>query len=148
MAEATNRNAGEDWLQRWRASRATIAAVLTSIVTLPMLARLLRWRRDSVAWMQDVLGAFSGLVWGRIGWIGVRRYGFSNEDAFLAGGLAGAVTPAVTSILRHLGWTADFDGDRSRPGSGLLAWLWGFLAGGAVAAAGALVARIGRPRNV
>ena len=87
------------WLLRWRASREAVFPALGWIVTLPVLASLLRWRRTTAAWIQNILGPISGLVWGRIGWIGVRRYGFSNEDAFLAGGLAGAVAPTVAKIV-------------------------------------------------
>jgi hypothetical protein len=145
MTEVGNRAVEQEWLPRWRLARGTVAAAMTWILTLPLLARLLRWHRNQGLPGQDVFAALSGLVWGRIGWIGVRRYGFSNEDAFLAGGLAGAVTPTVTLTLRRLGWGADLDGERPRFSSYPFAWLSGFLAGGLVAAAGAILARIGRP---
>lgn len=146
MSEVTYQEATTEWLPRWRLARTTVVTALTWVLTLPFLARLLRWHRDKLAWVHSVLGAFGGLVWGRIGWVGVRRYGFSNEDAFLAGGLAGIVTPTATLLLRRLGWREDRDHDQAARGSYLLGWLWGFLAGGIVAAAGAVIARVGRSR--
>jgi hypothetical protein len=147
MTHSNERAGDNDWLNRWRLARPTVATALTWVVTLPVLTRLLRWHRGNVTQAEDVLAALSGLVWGRIGWQGVRRYGFSTEDAFLAGGLAGAVTPTFTLTLRRLGWPGEFDGQRPRLSHYPLAWLWGFLAGGLVAAAGAVLARIGRPRD-
>jgi len=144
MTEVSNRAVERAWLQRWRVARGTVAAALTWVLTWPLLARLLRWHRNRGLPAQDVFAALSGLVWGRIGWIGVRRYGFSNEDAFLAGGLAGAVTPTLTLTLRRLGWASEFDGERPRFSRYPGAWLSGFLAGGLVAAGGAILARIGR----
>ena len=139
------------WLLRWRASREAVFPALGWIVTLPVLASLLRWRRTTAAWIQNILGPISGLVWGRIGWIGVRRYGFSNEDAFLAGGLAGAVAPTIELTLRRVGWPPRRHGHQSelagrRPPLSAypFAWLWGFLIGGAIAALGAVFARVGR----
>jgi hypothetical protein len=133
-------------------SREAVFAALSWIVTLPVLASLMRWRRDTAAWVQNIVGPISGLVWGRIGWIGVRRYGFSNEDAFLAGGLAGALTPTVEMTLRRLGWPprrenrlgAEVSGGRPSLAAYPFAWFWGFLIGGTVAALGAIVARLGR----
>ena len=100
--------------------------------------------------VQNILGFVSGLVWGRIGWIGVRRYGFSTEDAFLAGGLAGAVAPTIELTLRRLGWPPG-PGDRGEIGAGRppliaypVAWLWGFAFGGLLAVVGAVLARLGR----
>jgi hypothetical protein len=129
-----------------------VFAALSWIVTLPVLASLMRWRRDTATWIQNILGPISGLVWGRIGWVGVRRYGFSNEDAFLAGGLAGALAPTIELTLRRLGWpprrgdwrVTEVGGDRPSLAAYPFAWFWGFLIGGAVAALGAIVARIGR----
>jgi hypothetical protein len=146
MTNTSDQDAAQDWLRRWRVARVTVATVLSWIVALPLLGRLMRWRREKITWVQDLLGALSGLIWGRIGWVGVRRYGFSNEDAFLAGGLAGAVAPTFTLTLRRLGWKAGLDGDRPRLSVYPFAWLQGFLLGGLMAALGALVARLGRPR--
>jgi hypothetical protein len=100
--------------------------------------------------VNKILGPICGLVWGRIGWVGVRRYGFSTEDAFLAGGLAGAVAPTFELTLRRLGWPpgppAEAEVGAARPPliSYPLAWFWGFLFGGLIAALGAVVARLGR----
>jgi hypothetical protein len=141
---------GDEWLRRWRLARAAIVAAGGWILTLPVLARLMRWRRQTVTWVQNILGPVSGLVWGRIGWLGVRRHGFTNEDAFLAGGLAGMLAPTIELTLRRLGWPP-VEGEA--PGLGEtrpplaaypFALLWGFLIGGAVAALGAALARLGR----
>jgi hypothetical protein len=139
-----------EWTRRWRVARAAVAAASTWILTLPVLARLMKWRRRTATWVQNILGPISGLVWGRIGWVGVRRYGFSNEDAFLAGGLAGAVAPTLELTLRRLGWPPgrpvqnDLGGGRPPLIAYPFAWFWGFLFGGLVAALGAVVARLGR----
>ena len=139
-----------DWIRRWRVAREAILAALSWILTLPVLARLMRWHRQTATWVQNLLGPISGLVWGRIGWVGVRRYGFTTEDAFLAGGLAGAVAPTIELTLRRLGWppgpSAETELRVERPPliAFPFAWLWGFLFGGLVAALGAVVARIGR----
>ncbi len=150
MTELTYERDTQEWLRRWRLARTTVVAALSWIVTLPVLARLMHWRRQTATWVQSVLGAVSGLVWGRIGWIGVRRYGFSNEDAFLAGGLAGIVAPTLELTLRRLGWPpvrGEAPGvSEGRPSllAYPFAWLWGFLFGGLTAALGAIVARLGR----
>jgi hypothetical protein len=147
MAQTTQQYSGE-WFRRWRVARATVVAASSWILTLPALARLMRWHRHTVTWVQNILGPISGLVWGRIGWVGVRHYGFSNEDAFLAGGLAGAVAPTVELTLRRLGWPpgpeAEPPLDAGRPPllAYPLAWFWGFLFGGTMAALGAVVARL------
>jgi hypothetical protein len=139
------------WLVRWRASREAVFPALGWIVTLPVLASFLHWSRTTATWIQNILGPISGLVWGRIGWVGVRRYGFSNEDAFLAGGLAGAVAPTVELTLRRVGWPpgrrecqSELAGGRPSLSAYPFAWLWGFLIGGAIAALGAVVARLGQ----
>jgi hypothetical protein len=127
-----------------------VIAAASWILALPVLARLMRWHRHTVTWVQNILGPVSGLVWGRIGWVGVRRYGFSTEDAFLAGGLAGAVAPTVELTMRRLGWPpgslAETDLQAERPPlvAYPFAWFWGFLFGGLLAALGAVVARMGR----
>ena len=138
--------ADRGWLPRWRLARPTVLTVLGWIVALPVMARLLRWPRHSITAAQNALGALSGLIWGRIGWIGVRRYGFSNEDAFLAGGLAGAMAPTLTLTLRRLGWGAHLDGKPPRLSVYPAAWVQGFVLGGFMAAAGALLARLTRSR--
>jgi hypothetical protein len=141
---------GPDWTRRWQVARATVVTASGWILALPLLARLMDWHRRTVAWVQNILGLISGLVWGRIGWVGVRRYGFSNEDAFLAGGLAGVVAPTFELTLRRLGWPpgARIRGDAGAGRPSLIAypfaWFWGFLFGGVVAALGAVVARMGR----
>jgi hypothetical protein len=138
------------WLNRWRVARQAVIAAASWIVTVPLLARLMRWRRRTATTAQNILGPISGLVWGRIGWVGVRRYGFSQGDAFLAGGLAGAVAPTVELTLRRLGWPPgppaqpNVGGGRPSLISYPFAWFWGFLIGGFVAALGGAVARIGR----
>lgn len=150
MTELAGVEPGAEWARRWRVARATLVAAAGWIVTLPILAQLMHWGERTVTQVQNVLGPISGLVWGRIGWVGVRRYGFSTEDAFLAGGLAGAVAPTFSLTLRRLGWPPGprSEGDLApRPPSlsiYLLAWLWGFLFGGFLAALGAVLARIGR----
>jgi hypothetical protein len=146
MTNTDGLNAGHDWLPRWRLARATVVTALSWIVALPVVARAMRWRRRSLASVQNALGALSGLIWGRIGWIGVKRYGFSNEDAFLAGGLAGAVAPTVTLTMRRLGWGARLNSGRPRLSVYPTAWLRGFVLGGSMAAAGALLARLTRPK--
>jgi len=146
MTNTDDLNADRGWLPRWRLARATVVTVLSWIVALPVMARLLRWHRHNLADAQNALGALSGLIWGRIGWIGVKRYGFSNEDAFLAGGLAGAVAPTLTLTLRRLGWGAHLNGKPPRLSVYPTAWLRGFVLGGFMAAAGALLARLTRPR--
>jgi hypothetical protein len=155
VIDVQDRNPAWEWLRRWRASREAVFAALSWIVTLPVLASLMRWRRDTAAWVQNILGPISGLVWGRIGWVGVRRYGFSNEDAFLAGGLAGALAPTVELTLRRLGWPprrrdrhmAELSSEPPSLAAYPFAWFWGFLIGGAVAALGAIVARLGRDQT-
>jgi hypothetical protein len=150
MPNITAQAAGGEWLARWRVARATVMAASSWILTLPVLARLLNWRRQTATWVQNILGPVSGLIWGRIGWVGVRRYGFSNEDAFLAGGLAGAVAPTVELTLRRLGWPPGRDGrsevagERPPLAAYPLAWFWGFVFGGLVAALGAIAARLSR----
>jgi hypothetical protein len=120
------------------------------ILALPVLARLMRWHRRTATWVQNILGPISGLVWGRIGWVGVRRYDFSTEDAFMAGGLAGAVAPTVELTMRRLGWPPGSQAEtelQAEPPPLVaypFAWFWGFLFGGLLAALGAVVARIGR----
>ncbi|MGD8794386.1 MAG: hypothetical protein PVF47_17685 [Anaerolineae bacterium] len=147
MAHTTQHYSGE-WLRRWRVARTTVVAASSWILTLPALARLMRWHRSTVTWVQNILGPISGLVWGRIGWVGVRHYDFSNEDAFLAGGLAGAVAPTVELTLRRLGWPpgagarAPIEARRPPLIAYPLAWFWGFLFGGTMAALGAVVARL------
>jgi hypothetical protein len=141
---------GGEWLRRWRVARATVIAAAGWILTLPVLAQLMRWHRRTVTWVQNVLGPISGLVWGRIGWVGVRRYGFSTEDAFLAGGLAGIVTPTLELTLRRLGWPpgpapeSELDAGRPELIAYPFAWFWGFLVGGGVAMLGAALARLGK----
>lgn len=138
------------WFKRWRVARAAVFTAFGWILALPVLARLMHWPRQTATWVQNILGPVSGLIWGRIGWVGVRRYGFSNEDAFLAGGLAGAVAPTVELTLRSLGWPpgppaeAEVGADRPSLIAFPFAWLWGFLFGGLIAALGAVVARVGR----
>ncbi len=146
MTNTDGLNAVHGWLPRWRLARETVITTLSWIVALPTMARLLRWHRHNLTGAQNALGALSGLIWGRIGWIGVKRYGFSNEDAFLAGGLAGAVTPTLTLILRHLGWGAHLNGKRPPLSVYPTIWLRGFVLGGFMAAAGALLARLTRPK--
>jgi hypothetical protein len=145
MADSTDPATSQEWLKRWRVARVTVITALSWIIALPLLERFTNWRRGKTAWIQDLLGALSGLIWGRIGWVGVRRYGFSNEDAFLAGGLAGAVAPTLTLTLNRLGWPARL---RSLPRLSVypFAWVRGFLLGGLMAAIGAMIARLGRPR--
>jgi hypothetical protein len=148
MTETKGQDLGE-WSRQWRAARATVMAASGWILALPVLARLMRWHRRTVTWVQNVLGPISGLVWGRIGWIGVRRYGFSTEEAFLTGGLAGAAAPTFELTLRRLGWppgswiATDIGGDRPPLIAFPLAWFWGFFFGGFLAALGAIVARAG-----
>ena len=146
MTNTYGLNTDRGWLPRWRLARATVVTSLSWIVALPVVAHLLRWHHLSLNRAQNALGALSGLIWGRIGWIGVRRYGFSNEDAFLAGGLAGAVAPTVTLTLRRLGWGAHLSGRRPRLSVYPIAWLQGFMLGGIMAAVGALLARLTQSR--
>jgi hypothetical protein len=150
MMQTTVQAPAEEWTRRWRVARTTVIAALSWILALPALAQLMRWSRKTASWVQSILGPISGLVWGRIGWVGVRRYGFSNEDAFLAGGLAGVVAPTFELTLRRLGWPP---GPRTKSEVGAerppliaypFAWFWGFLFGGLLAALGAIVARIGQ----
>lgn len=139
-----------EWVWRWRVARTTILAATGWILALPILAHLMRWGRRTATWAQNILGAISGVVWGRIGWIGARRYGFSAEDAFLAGGLAGVVAPTFELTLRRLGWPpgsraeAEVGSDRPSLMAYPFAWLWGFFFGGLIAALGAIVARLGQ----
>lgn len=150
MMETMGQDPAHEWTRRWRVARTTIVAAVSWILALPVLARLMRWRRKTATWVQNILGPISGLVWGRIGWVGVRRYGFSNEDAFLAGGLAGAVAPTVELTLRRLGWPpgprteSDVGAERPPLIAYPFAWFWGFLFGGLVAALGAIIARMGQ----
>ena len=153
MAEPMQRAlAGKEgeWLRRWRVARATVVAAVSWILALPVLAQLMHWHRRTGTWVPNVLGPISGLVWGRIGWVGVRRYDFSPEDAFLAGGLAGIVAPTFELTLRRLGWppgpatAADLDTGRPELIAYPLVWFWGFLVGGVVAMAGAILARLGK----
>jgi hypothetical protein len=148
--EETLRDPGSEWIQRWRVARAAVAAASTWILTLPILATVMKWHRRTATWIQNILGPISGLVWGRIGWVGVRRYGFSQKDAFWAGGLAGAVAPTVELTLRRLGWPpgrrlqSDLGAGRPPLIAYPYVWFWGFVFGGAIAALGAVVARVGR----
>jgi hypothetical protein len=152
MMDMMEQDLSRDWLRRWRVARTTVVAAMGWILTLPVLARLMHWRHRTAAWVQNILGPVSGLVWGRIGWVGVRRYGFSNEDAFLAGGLAGAVAPTFELTLRRLGWPpgpepeigAEIGADRPPLIAYPFAWFWGFVFGGLLAALGAVVARLGK----
>jgi hypothetical protein len=146
----TGQASDREWLRRWQAARTTLVAASSWILALPVLARLMNWHQRTVTWVQNVAGPLSGLVWGRIGWIGARHYGLSNEDAFLAGGLAGVVAPTLSLTLQRLGWPP---GSR-RKGTTTdeqpplfaypLAWFWGFLFGGLIAALGAIAARLSR----
>ena len=136
------------WAMRWQVARMTVVTAFGWIFALPLLATLLHWHRRTATWVQNVLGPVSGVIWGRIGWVGVRRHGFRSEDAFLAGGLAGALAPTLELTLRRLGWppgAAERDSrsdDRPSPFIEYpLTWLWGFLFGGLLAALGALAAR-------
>lgn len=154
MTNTTGQLLAPVWSTRWRVSREAVLAAAGWILALPALAQLLRWRRRTATWVQNILGPISGLVWGRIGWVGARRYGFSAEDAFLTGGLAGAILPTLELTLRRLGWPpghqaradlgAEIGGDRPSLAAYPLAWFWGFLFGGLIAALGAVVARLGR----
>jgi hypothetical protein len=150
MSEIGERASVAEWVWRWRVARTTILAAAGWILALPVLARVMRWGRRTATWAQSLLGAISGIVWGRIGWVGVRRYGFGAEDAFLAGGLAGVVAPTFELTLRRLGWPP---GPRNEIGIGAdrpslmaypFAWFWGFFFGGLVAVLGAVAARLGR----
>lgn len=143
----TGQESALEWTNRWRVARTTVVAAIGWILALPVLANMMQWRRRTASWVQNILGTISGVVWGRIGWVGVRRYGFSTEDAFLAGGLAGVMAPTFELTLRRLGWPPG-----RRPGSGVgadrpplvaypFAWFWGFLFGGLIAALGAVLAR-------
>lgn len=137
-----------DWAQRWRLARTTVLTSASWILTLPTLARLMRWSQQTAVRVQSIAGAISGLVWGRIGWVGVRRYGFSQEDVFLAGGLAGMIAPTLELILRRLGWPPGPEplSGAERPSLSILplAWFWGFVFGGMVASLGSFLARRGR----
>lgn len=150
MKQTMEQEPAMEWAQRWRVARTTVVAAAGWIVTLPVLAHLMRWRRGTTTWVQTILGPITGLVWGRIGWVGVRRHDFSTEDAFLAGGLAGAVAPTLELTMRRLGWPpgarAEVELEVERPPlvAYPFAWFWGFLFGGLIAALGAVVARIGR----
>ena len=146
MTTSNGLNAVQGWLPRWRLARETIVTTLSWIIALPTIARLMRWHRNNLTGAQNALGALSGLIWGRIGWIGVKRYGFSNEDAFLAGGLAGAVAPTLTLTLRRLGWGERLNGRRPPLSLYPTVWLRGFMLGGLVAATGALLARLTRTK--
>jgi hypothetical protein len=150
MLETRGQALEPGWATRWRVARATVVAAAGWILALPVLARLMRWHHETVAGVQNILGPISGLVWGRIGWIGVRHHGFSKEDAFLAGGLAGVVAPTLELTLRRLGWPP---GPRSRDELAVgrpslsaypFVWFWGFLVGGVSAVLGAIVARMRR----
>ena len=150
MTDTTGQLMAPVWGTRWRVGREAVLAAAGWLLALPALAQLMRWRRRTATWIQNILGPISGLVWGRIGWVGVRRYGFSAEDAFLAGGLAGAILPTLELTLRRLGWPPGRQA-RTEVGAGRpslaaypFAWFWGFLFGGLVAALGAVVARLGR----
>ncbi len=150
MEDGKGQDAGLEWARRWRVARTTAFAAAGWILTLPVLARLMHWRQRTATWVQNILGPVSGLIWGRIGWVGVRRYGFSTEDAFLAGGLAGAVAPTVELTLRRLGWPPGPPAENgiavARPPliAYPFAWFWGFLFGGLIATLGAVFARLGR----
>jgi hypothetical protein len=150
MVQGLDQYSATEWTRRWRVARATVVTALSWTLALPVLARLMRWSRRTATHVQNVVGPISGLVWGRIGWVGVRRYGFSNEDAFLAGGLAGAVAPTIELTLRLVGWppgppdNSDLVSERPRLIAYPFAWFWGFLVGGLVAALGAALARLGR----
>jgi hypothetical protein len=146
MTNTGDLNADQGWLPRWRLARQTTVTTLGWIIALPTVARMLRWHRQNMTAVQNALGALSGLTWGRIGWIGVKRYHFSNEDAFLAGGLAGALAPTATLILRRLGWGKRLDGIRPPLRLYPTVWLRGFVLGGFTAALGALLARLTRPK--
>ncbi|MGD9146223.1 MAG: hypothetical protein PVI80_11715 [Anaerolineae bacterium] len=150
MTETRGQEPVLEWTRRWRVARTTVIAAAGWILALPVLARLMRWHRRTATWVQNILGPISGLVWGRIGWVGVRRYDFSTEDAFMAGGLAGAVAPTVELTMRRLGWPPGSQAEtelQAEPPPLVaypFAWFWGFLFGGLLAALGAVVARIGR----
>ncbi len=150
MAETWEYAPVPEWTERWRVARTTILAAAGWVLTLPVLAQFMRWGRRTATLAQNILAAVSGVIWGRIGWIGVRRYGFSAEDAFLAGGLAGIVAPTFELTLRRLGWPpgrgteTDLGADPPSLIAFPFAWFWGFLFGGLVAALGALAARLGR----
>ncbi len=152
MTETGGQEPFGEWLRRWRVARTTVIAAAGWILALPVLASLMRWHRHTATWVQNILGPISGLVWGRIGWVGVRRHNFSTEDAFLAGGLAGAVAPTVELTLRRLGWPPGSRAEtelQAEPPPLVaypFAWFWGFLFGGLLAALGAVVARQGRDR--
>jgi hypothetical protein len=139
-----------DWTRRWRVARTTVLTAAGWILALPLLARLMHWHHRTAAWVQNILGPISGLVWGRIGWVGVRRHGFSAEDAFLTGGLAGAVAPTFELTMRRLGWPpgspseSEFEVQRPPLVAYPFAWFWGFFFGGLIAVLGAAVARLGR----
>lgn len=149
MSEIRENGAVPEWLRRWRVTRTTILAAAGWILALPTLAHLMRWGRRTATWAQSILGAIGGVVWGRIGRIGVRRHGFSAEDAFLAGGLAGVVAPTLELTLRSLGWPpglrteTELGTDRPSLKAYPFAWFWGFLFGGLLAALGAVAARLG-----
>lgn len=150
MAETGGQEPGLEWGRRWRVARSTVITAASWILALPLLAHLMRWHRRTATLVQNIVGPVSGLVWGRIGWVGVRRHGFSTEDAFLAGGLAGAVAPTFELTLRRLGWPpgaqseAELEATRPPLIAYPFAWFWGFLFGGLLAALGAIVARMGR----
>lgn len=150
MSETRSEEPGGGWLRQWQLAWATTVAASSWILTHPVLARLMHWRCRTVAGIQNILGPISGLVWGRIGWIGVRRYGFSTEDAFLSGGLAGALAPTVELTLRRLGWppgrSVESDIGASQPPliANPFTWFGGFVLGGLAAALGAMVARLGQ----
>jgi hypothetical protein len=152
MEEVMRYELEPEWIRRWRVARAAVATASTWILALPLLARMMNWHRRTVTWVQNIVGPVSGLIWGRIGWVGVRHYGFSKEDAFLAGGLAGIVAPTVELTLRLLGWPPgrhrmrDVSTERPPLLAYPLAWFWGFLFGGAVASVGAALARLGQKR--
>lgn len=150
MTELIVQEPSLEWARRWRVARGTVLTSVSWILTLPTLARFMRWSRHTALRVQGIAGTISGLVWGRIGWVGVRRYGFGPEDVFLAGGLAGMITPTLELILRHLGWPPGPEPEPlenvERPSLSVLprTWFWGFVFGGLVASVGALLARRGR----
>jgi small neutral amino acid transporter SnatA (MarC family) len=141
----------ERWPQIGQTLRSPLIAAVLWVVAATCATAAGRDERGQIApanrrklWLAQTILAVLGLsAWLRAGFSGARRFGFTMEEASIAGGLAGAAG-AVLALLARM--TIQASATRARPAltalllAPLVAGI-GYIAGAALAAIGAFLER-------